>query len=120
MEGDRAHGCITLPVRFGVRARGEAHGSVFRPAVAPDPRLHVAAGDWRLTGNRWFLTALGLALAAWGAYTARLLLRRPGGARDDREPPGLEPHVPDDDGRPGWLCRRLSRLRLRHKAAPAW
>jgi hypothetical protein len=33
--------------------------------------------NWRLTGNRTFLTVLGLALATWGAYTARLLLRNP-------------------------------------------
>ena len=34
-------------------------------------------GTWRLTGNRAFLTALGLGLAAWGVYTVRLLLRNP-------------------------------------------
>ena len=34
-------------------------------------------GGARLTGNRTFLTILGIGLAAWGAYTARLLLRNP-------------------------------------------
>jgi len=82
MEGDRAHGCVTLPVRFGVRRAALTMAPFFVvpwlliPVFAwlPDPEGASAA---LLTGNRSFLTALGLALAAWGAYAARLLLRNP-------------------------------------------
>ena len=44
MEGDRAHGCITLPDPLRRGARGQDHGAVLRRAVAADPDLHLAAG----------------------------------------------------------------------------
>ncbi|HEY1249606.1 MAG TPA: UbiA family prenyltransferase [Thermoanaerobaculia bacterium] len=80
MEGDRAHGCITLPLRFGVRRAAWIIAPFFVvpwlliPVLA---RVHDASGAPLLTGNRLLLTALGLGLAAWGAYAARLLLRNP-------------------------------------------
>ena len=82
MEGDRAHGCITLPVRFGVRRAAAMIAPFF---VIPWLLIPVLArlpdgshsGATLLTGNRTLLTALGLLLAAWGAYAARLLLRNP-------------------------------------------
>jgi hypothetical protein len=43
-------------------------------ARMPDPHQ---AGAFLLTGNRMLLTVLGLGLAGWGAYTARLLLANP-------------------------------------------
>ncbi len=43
-------------------------------AWLPDPANPAEA---LLTGSRPLLVALGLALAAWGAYAARLLLRNP-------------------------------------------
>jgi 4-hydroxybenzoate polyprenyltransferase len=82
MEGDRAHGCVTLPVRFGVARAARIMAPFFVlpwlliPVFAwlPDPenRSHAL-----LTGNRAVLTILGIVLAAWGAWTARLLLQRP-------------------------------------------
>ena len=82
MEGDRAHGCITLPIRFGVTRAARMIAPFFVvpwlliPLMAwlPDP-AHATAT--LLTGNRTFLTLLGFALAAWGAYAARLLLANP-------------------------------------------
>ena len=82
MEGDRAHGCMTLPIRFGV----ERAAAIIAPffvvpwlliplfAWLPDPADSSAR---LLTGNRAFLTVLGVVLAAWGAYAARLLLASP-------------------------------------------
>ncbi len=81
MDGDRAHGCITLPIRFGV----------VRAAwmIAPFfvlPWLLIPVFAWMpapggtgplLTGNRMLLTALGVGLAVWGAWAARLLVRDP-------------------------------------------
>jgi geranylgeranylglycerol-phosphate geranylgeranyltransferase len=77
MEGDRAHGCITLPVRFGVARAAKIMAPFFVVPWLLIPAFTWLPGDWRLTGNRAFLTALGLVLAAWGAYTASLLLRDP-------------------------------------------
>jgi 4-hydroxybenzoate polyprenyltransferase len=82
MEGDRAHGCITLPVRFGVSRAAKIIAPFFVlpwlaiPVLAflPDPDRSAAT---LLTGNRTLLTILGLVLASWGAYAARLLLKNP-------------------------------------------
>jgi 4-hydroxybenzoate polyprenyltransferase len=82
MEGDRAHGCITLPIRFGVRRAARMIAPFFvLPwlliplfAFLPDPDN---PSEPLLTGSRPLLVALGVLLAAWGAYAARLLLRNP-------------------------------------------
>jgi 4-hydroxybenzoate polyprenyltransferase len=80
-EGDRAGGCETLPVKYGNR-RAVAIISPFFvlpwllvPVLArmPDP----ASSHRLLSGNPVLLTALGLLLAAWGAYTVHLLRRNP-------------------------------------------
>jgi geranylgeranylglycerol-phosphate geranylgeranyltransferase len=82
MEGDRAQGCITLPIRFGVKRAAQMIAPFFVApwlliplfARLPDPD----GGSGRLlTGNRTFLTVLGVGLAAWGLYAARLLLENP-------------------------------------------
>jgi 4-hydroxybenzoate polyprenyltransferase len=82
MKGDEAAGCRTLPIRFGVTraARMIAPFFVF-------PWLLMPLGAWLpnpwspghtiLTGNRYVLTGLGVALALWGAYTVVLILRDP-------------------------------------------
>jgi len=77
MEGDRAHGCITLPIRFGVARAARMMAPFFVLPWLLIPALTWLPGGARLTGNRVFLTALGIGLALWGAYTARLLLRNP-------------------------------------------
>jgi len=77
MEGDRAHGCITLPIRFGVARAAKIMAPFFVVPWLLIPVLTWLPGGARLTGNRGFLTALGIGLALWGAYTARLLLRNP-------------------------------------------
>jgi len=77
MEGDRAHGCITLPIRFGVARAAKIMAPFFVLPWLLIPVLTWLPGGARLTGNRDFLTALGIGLALWGSYTARLLLRNP-------------------------------------------
>jgi 4-hydroxybenzoate polyprenyltransferase len=82
MRGDEAAGCRTLPIRFGVSRAARMIAPFFVL-----PWLVLIAGPWIpdplhpglpvLTGNAWLLTALGLALAGWGAYTVRLVLRDP-------------------------------------------
>ena len=82
MPGDREHGIRTLPVRFGVSTAARVIAPFFVvpwllvPVLArlPDP---ARPGAFLLTGNRVLLTILGVGLAGWGLYAARLLLRNP-------------------------------------------
>ena len=80
--GDRAGGCETLPVKYGNRKAVALISPFFvlpwlllaGLAWVEDP---FAAGHRLLSGNPWLLTALGVLLAAWGAYTVHLLRRNP-------------------------------------------
>ena len=92
MAGDREHGCVTLPIRFGITGAARIIAPFFVvpwlliPLFAwlPDPGRTTAA---LLTGNRTVLTLLGLGLACWGTYAARLLLANPEGlARTENHP----------------------------------
>ncbi len=75
MEGDRREGCVTLPLRFGVRR------SIW--ITAPFlvlPWLLLPAGvlaHGNASPRGIFHAALGFLLAGWGAYIVRLLLRDP-------------------------------------------
>lgn len=82
MAGDSAHGVVTLPVRFGVERAARIMAPFFVlpwllvPLFArlPDPDN---PAEPLLTGDRTFLTVIGIVLVAWGVYTVRLLLRNP-------------------------------------------
>ncbi|NUN95731.1 MAG: UbiA family prenyltransferase [Candidatus Omnitrophica bacterium] len=74
MEGDQKYGCITLPIRYGIRASAWMIAPFF---VLPFLVLAALAGMGCLSGNPLFLIGLGLALSAWGAFIAYLILRRP-------------------------------------------
>ena len=82
MEGDAAHGCRTLPIRWGVAPAARFIAPFFvlpwllipLGAFLPNP----LEGGRLLTGDPLLLTILGFGLAGWGAWTARLILRDPG------------------------------------------
>jgi 4-hydroxybenzoate polyprenyltransferase len=74
IEGDRAGGCRTLPIRYGVRRAAYIIAPFF---VFPWLLMPVGTRLGILTGNATFLVVLGFVLAAWGAYTAWLLVRNP-------------------------------------------
>ncbi len=74
MEGDRAGGCLTLPLRFGV-ARSARMVAPF--LVLPWLALPALAAADVLRGNHFVLFWGGLALAALGARAAWLLVTRP-------------------------------------------
>jgi 4-hydroxybenzoate polyprenyltransferase len=82
MEGDRAGGCRTLPIVYGVRKASWMIAPFFvlpwlllpLGAAVNDP---LSPGNHILTGNATFLTGFGLFLAAWGAYTVWLIVRDP-------------------------------------------
>ena len=91
MEGDAAHGCVTLPIRLGVE-----NAARFIAPFFCLPWLLIPVGAWLpdpfgpgpiLTGDRTLLTLLGLALSVWGGWTARLILRDPAAlARSENHP----------------------------------
>ena len=91
MEGDMAHGCLTLPLRLGVERAARFIAPFFCL-----PWLLIPLGAWLpdpfgtgpvLTGDRTLLALLGLALSGWGAWTARLILRDPAAlARSENHP----------------------------------
>ena len=79
IPGDRAQGCMTLPIRFGVKRSVWITAPFF---VLPWFLLPLGAfAHWRIDGtmppDRVFHASLGVALALWGAYIVRLLLRDP-------------------------------------------
>jgi 4-hydroxybenzoate polyprenyltransferase len=82
IEGDRAGGCKTLPILYGVKKAAWIISPFFvlpwllvpLGAFWPDPQNPAHA---ILTGNAWLLVGLGVLLTVWGAYTVYLLLRDP-------------------------------------------
>ncbi|HEV2491525.1 MAG TPA: UbiA family prenyltransferase [Terriglobia bacterium] len=70
IEGDRAAGCITLPVKYGARWSARA--------ITPSfilPWLLMALGSYLgvLSGNRAAIVALSVIMLAWGAYVIYLM-----------------------------------------------
>jgi 4-hydroxybenzoate polyprenyltransferase len=74
IEGDRAGGCRTLPIRYGVRRAAWIIAPFF---IFPWLLMPLGARMGILTGNHLALTILGFALAAWGVYTVWLIVRNP-------------------------------------------
>lgn len=74
IEGDRAGGCRTLPIEFGVKRAAWMIAPFFVL-----PFVLIPIGVWRgiLTGNHVLLMILGPLLIVYGAYTVWLLVRRP-------------------------------------------
>jgi 4-hydroxybenzoate polyprenyltransferase len=74
MEGDRAGGCRTLPIAFGVRKAAYMIAPFF---VFPWLLMPLGARLGILTGNHTALVVVGLVLALWGVYTLWLIVRNP-------------------------------------------
>ena len=74
IQGDKAQGCITLPIKYGVRKSAWMIAPFF---VFPFLLMPWGVVSGYLTGNPWILSFMGLFLATWGCYTAYLILRNP-------------------------------------------
>ncbi|MGZ8831192.1 MAG: UbiA family prenyltransferase [Thermoanaerobaculia bacterium] len=74
IEGDRAGGCRTLPIRYGVRRAAWMISPFF---IFPWLLIPIGARLGILTGNHLALTLLGFGLAIWGVYTVWLIVRNP-------------------------------------------
>ncbi|MDP1570121.1 MAG: UbiA family prenyltransferase [Vicinamibacterales bacterium] len=74
MEGDRAGGCRTLPIQYGVR---RAAWMIAPSFVLPFLLIPLGSGLGILTGHFWLLQSLGLGVAGYGLYVCALMLRHP-------------------------------------------
>lgn len=82
MDGDRAGGCRTLPIVYGVKKSAWMIAPFF-----VFPWLLMPLGAWLenpiepgrriLTGNPAVLSGLGVLLALWGLYVGYLILKKP-------------------------------------------
>ncbi len=80
--GDRAAGCMTLPVKYGNRRAVHIIAPFFVLPWLLLPFLTLLGDPWDprlslLTGNHTLLSILGVGLALWGVYTVRLLVKNP-------------------------------------------
>ena len=74
MEGDRADGCRTLPIIYGVR---RAAWMISPSFILPFMLINVGVFTGILTGNALLLHALGITMTLYGAYVLYLMLRKP-------------------------------------------
>ena len=74
MEGDRADGCRTLPIIYGVR---KAAWLIAPSFVLPFMLINVGVVTGILTGNALLLHLLGITMTLYGAYVLYLMLRKP-------------------------------------------
>ncbi len=74
IEGDRAGGCTTLPIQYGVKKAAWIIAPFF---VLPFLLIPIGVFTHVLTGDPRLLLVLGPALVVYGAYTVYLLVRRP-------------------------------------------
>lgn len=80
MKGDEEAGCITLPIRYGVKSAAYQISPFFIVPWLLLPLgvwLDRANGEPVLSGNPQLLVGLGVFLAAYGSYTVYLILRDP-------------------------------------------
>jgi 4-hydroxybenzoate polyprenyltransferase len=74
IEGDRAGGCRTLPIIYGVKKAAWMIAPCF---VLPFFLIPIGVLAGVLTGNPMLLVILGASLILYGVYTVYLLVRRP-------------------------------------------
>ena len=74
IEGDRAGGCQTLPILYGVKQAAWMIAPFF---VLPFVLIPIGVRTGLLTGNPLLLDLLALVLVVYGIYTVYLLVRKP-------------------------------------------
>jgi 4-hydroxybenzoate polyprenyltransferase len=74
MEGDRADGCRTLPIIYGVR---KAAWLISPSFILPFLLINAGVFTGILTGNPLLLHTLGIVMTLYGAYVLYLMLRKP-------------------------------------------
>lgn len=74
IPGDKAGGCRTLPIQYGVKTAAWVIAPFF---VLPFSLIPIGVLSGVLTGNATLLMVLGPLLIVYGLYTVYLLVRRP-------------------------------------------
>jgi 4-hydroxybenzoate polyprenyltransferase len=74
IEGDRAAGCITLPVKYGATWSARAITPSF---ILPWLLMPLGLALHILSGDRTAILALSVIMLAWGAYVAYLMNKDP-------------------------------------------
>jgi 4-hydroxybenzoate polyprenyltransferase len=74
VEGDRAEGCVTLPVRYGIQQAARLIAPFF---ILPFPIWGILAHAGVLSGNRVVLDGLSALLPLMGAAIALRIVRHP-------------------------------------------
>jgi 4-hydroxybenzoate polyprenyltransferase len=74
IEGDRADGCKTLPILFGVKKAAWIISPFF---IFPFALIPIGVWTNILTGNHTLLMILGPVLMAYGTYVSYLMVRKP-------------------------------------------
>jgi len=74
VEGDRAGGVVTLPIKYGPRGAARIIAPFF---VVPFALMPLGVRLSLLTGRAVVLSVAGAALMVWGLYVAHLIVRRP-------------------------------------------
>ncbi len=74
IEGDRAAGCITLPVKYGATWSARAITPSF---ILPWLMLPLGLALHILSGDRTAILALSVVMLTWGAYVAYLINKDP-------------------------------------------
>jgi 4-hydroxybenzoate polyprenyltransferase len=74
IEGDRAAGCITLPVKYGATWSARAISPSF---ILPWLMLPLGLALHILSGNSTAIVALSVIMLAWGTYVAYLINQDP-------------------------------------------
>jgi 4-hydroxybenzoate polyprenyltransferase len=74
IDGDRAAGCLTLPVRYGPTLTARLIAPFF---VLPWTLLPFGVLTRHLSANPTLVSTLGFVLILWGAYVAYLINRNP-------------------------------------------
>lgn len=74
IKGDKANGCATLPIKYGVKRAAWMIAGFF---IFPFLLMPWGVRSGILTGNPYILSIAGYCLSSWGLYVAALLVQKP-------------------------------------------
>ena len=117
IKGDRANGCMTLPIKYGVRRAAWMIAGFFYLSLSP----HAVGGiSGYFNGKSLCLEYRRIWFICMGFICCCLISTETGGIDDLREPYRMETHVLDDDGYPGYFRCGIFTMNIHRKCLPSW